>query len=81
MDFDYTTMHKDSMTITKYQTLKACWAILQLFTSVKSEQVGIQQDGISKGYSMDPRDSVEETKAKSWLFKIALFKKLLYFHW
>lgn len=47
-------------------SLNACWAILQLLTSVKYEL--FQQDGISRDYSMGLRDSVEGIKAKYWLF-------------
>lgn len=66
MDFDYTAMHSDSMRRVKYHSLNECYTILRLLTSAEYEL--FQQDEISEGYSMDPRNSVQGTKAKCCLF-------------
>lgn len=66
MNFHYTTMHNDSVRLMKYQTLNVCCTIHQLLTSVKYKL--FQQDGLSQGYSIVPRDGMEGTKAKCHLF-------------
>ena len=54
-------------------SLNARCTVLQLLTSLR---YGLfQQDGISKDYSVDPRDNVEGTKAKCHLFVNCCFYK------